>query len=353
MSIGEELKGESVKGLTKRESHFLTGYRQLRQPQLSSTRITELAYWMLSKLDRDGFKSHQEKMHWIMGLNYQAINLSPESLEEIMLGLNLSVPVKNYVRQVMLEQKEILELHDSSGRKLKNTEYQKIRNACQSVTTKHNEALIPSEKEYLTFVRWMKPRLSKVSPDFLLQNLLLCPRNKIERIKAGDTQLTTPERAIMSLAINIPNKILESYEGALHCAYEEIERFRYERYVHIKKLYPLMFNETKVPFWFKFFDHDKRANAPSPLDLCEVYEKLQHYNTKSADAIRTEFREKFGEFKNIGLFDMKKVQTLMDEQGLTIGFAQRRVQAETDVSLFRRSYKSWQENWEFQEYWRN
>ncbi|MBD3821873.1 MAG: hypothetical protein IE914_06415 [Thiotrichales bacterium] len=344
---GKKIRLNGLKGLSRKEVANAIGVRQLTQMDVATTRTMDIACWMLGTLNKSALEQHLELASVLIGANYTPGCMDSEHFDQLADKTRLSPNVKALVKRVLVDGLETLKLTDEG---VKYSQLEIVRQGCQTINLLHNRFTPSSAEQVRNFERKMSGRLKKIRPDFMIQVLIQCSANRIESMKNGKAVLTPPESALLNLATLIPEAELAKMEEAVADILTEIETFRYERYVQIRKLFPLIYEDEKLPLWFKIFDHDARAQFP-PLDqLAKTYELLKPLFEKKADEIRKEFYKRAEEGKRIGIFDMAKTHKMVIK-GVSINNAHKRVQPETDLSIFKRSYQAWLDKWAYTPYW--
>jgi hypothetical protein len=347
LAKGQEIRQNGLKNLTRKAVANAIGVRQLTQMDVATTQTMDLACWMLGTLKKSELEQHMESASVLIGANYKPGTLTSEHFDELASKTRLSPNVKAMVKRVLVDGVEPLQLVDEG---VKHPQIAVVRQGCQTITLLGNQFALTTVQQVDQFTRKMTGRLERISPEFMIQILIQCSANRIENMKADTAVLTPPESALLNLATLIPESELAKLEEAVADILNEIETFRYERYVQIRKLFPLIYGDEKLPLWFKIFDHDARAQFPPLAQLAESYELLKPLFAKSADEIRKEFYKCAEEGKRIGIFDMAKTHKMV-EKGVNINDAHKRVQPETHLSIFKRSYQVWLEKWSYEPYW--
>jgi hypothetical protein len=199
-------------------------------------------------------------------------------------------------------------------------------------------------------------RLAKrISPKFMVVAVTQSSRSRIKELERGECFLTLGETALLHLLSLLPQSKYTAFEDMILEMVSRIERFRYENFVLVRKLYPMIIENaekgTKPPFWLGFFDHEVRAKSLSLAELFNVYSAIVEIEGLSEKEVRLQLEEFYGENSRVRFLKAKEYNALAESQGLTLSQVYHKMNPDMDIALFYRTMKKWKREWEYNDYW--
>jgi hypothetical protein len=344
-----KVHANGAEGYTRAQTARLLGLNQMLQFDKQKTLRLDVGCWMLSQLSKAGLEAQENFINEFV--LPQSTPGEAKDLDVLNSTLDKS-RVKDALRQIVIDV-----LHHGKSVKetgltgIKKQNLQKVLEGIKADLNKSSGKSYPISK--LSFR--LGDKLKEISPLFFIQFVTQSSKDRIERVLEGEAALEGNELATLYLATLLPKSKLGDFEAVVAAMLRGIERFKFDYYILIKKLSPILVegsNPVKPPLWVQFFDHDSRAKAPRFTDLFAVYQKVQDLKKLSSEEIRKKLQEFHGKDSRIRVFQFGKVDKMVESGECTLSEAHKRINSTVDVGQFYRTYKKWQNEWSYIEYWR-
>ncbi|GAB6071564.1 hypothetical protein JCM30760_26620 [Thiomicrorhabdus hydrogeniphila] len=348
-SEAAKIHQEGVKGYSRIKTARLLGLSQLIQFDKQKTLRLDVGCWMLGQLNEKQIKKQDEFVNtYVLPVPLPGEVKDKGLLEEVLSESRITDAFKPVIIEILYEGKGVNEVGLSGVKK---------QNLMKILETTKAALLQKMGKNYpaSAFIQPLEGKLKCMSPWFFIQFITQSSGDKINRIAKTELFLDANEIATVHLATIMPREKLAIYESAVCEMLSHIERFRHEYDVLIKKMAPLLIESStpmKPPLWISFFDHDSRARTPGLVDLTTVYNKARILSDLSADQIREKLKEVYGENSRVRINQFGETKRVMDKTGLSLSEIHKKLGFKSDVALFYRSFKKWEKDSSYTEYWR-
>lgn len=346
---GSDIHLHGLKGFSRYQTARLLGFSQIAQFDNPSSLRLDVGCWMLGELSEKAIKSQQEFID-----TYIFPELKPGSitdirtLKEVVEGSRVSDRLKEVIIDNLHLGKSIDDV------KLSGIQKQNLKKALE-VTGGKLKTKLGEGFSIEKLVSRLTHSLSILSPSAFIQIITEGSYDRTQRVLNGDVELESNEQATIYLSTLLPLSKLVQFEELVAEMLSEVESFRHNYYVLIKKLSPLIVDGSdpkKPPFWIRYFDHDNRAKAPSLTELVMVYTGVKRLGGESSEMIKEWLGEYYGENSRVRVFEFGKVLKLIQDKGLTLSEAHKEMRFTVDVAQFYRAYKAWTEGSRYTEYWK-
>lgn len=348
-AAGAKINSNGLENFSRYQTARLLGLSQISQFDNPKTLRLDIGCWMLGELSGELLISQQEFVdEYIFPLT------EPGSVSDldILTDVVSSSRVNDQTKKIIIDHLHCGDSIDNAG--LTAIQKQNLKKALENVGEKLKVSLGQGFSIGKLLPR-LQDRLKVLSPSMFIQILSEASLDRTERVLSGEVNLESNELATIYLATLIPTESLRHFEEIIAEMLGTIEQFRHDYYVLIKKLSPLIVEGSgpnNPPFWIRFFDHDKRAKAPSMTDLITVYQGVKDLSEKSSEEIKSELREHFGENSRVRVFELGKVSNLIKSKNISLSEAHRELKLTVDIAQFYRTYKAWEKESAYTEYWK-
>lgn len=344
----EIVQVNGINDYSRVETARMLGLNQMTQFDKQKTLRLDLGCWFLAQLSKSQLEDQKNFVNTCLFPSF-----TPGEIENLVMLKELldSSRIKQDYHLVIIgvlhEGKDL----DDFG--FKGTQKQNLIKALESIKSRFNET---EGKGYNIdrLLAKIDAKLDKLSPEFFIQLVTQSSKERVKGIVNGDKAMLPNELATVYAAGLMPESRMAVFERDVVNALQSVECYRYENYILIKKLSPVLVdieNPVKPPLWVRFFDHDVRSKAPLLKDLHKVSMGIEHISGKKASEVRAALDEIYGPNSRARIYPFSKTKEMVDG-GASLFEAHRKLDPDVDVGQFYRAYEKWIKEWHYNEYWK-